>query len=243
MKHSFPIQKTILGAALAVIAGAGAWQNQAQAGPTLDAADTRIVNRVDVLLRRFIKNPDGGPVSIKLVPTDRASEGYFSSVTISSKPVKLKKLYVSEAHLTSKNVKVQIAPLWGEDKVRTTKAQTQMRVVISEDDLTKTLSQGRATRDMKLKVKFVGDKMSVTGQLNYSLLNGPVAGTAKLRQSADHKVFLDILSLKLRGVEVPAFVKSQFSSRINPVIDYNDLPFNPPFKTLKVVGNKAYLST
>ena len=240
MKPFFP-KKLASVAGLCLVLAAGAWQ--IQAAPVLDAADKRVVNRVETLLKGIIQNPNGGAINIKLVPTDRASEGFFSSVTISGKPVKLKKLFVSEAYLSAKNVRVQVPMLWGKNKIRTTKSQTKMRVVISEDDLTKTLSQGRHTRDMNLQVKFEGDKMRVTGQLNYTLLNGPVVGTARLRQTGDRKVFLDILSLKLRGVEVPAFVKNQFSSRINPVIDYRDLPFNPPFKTLKVVGTKAYLST
>lgn len=240
MKHHFS-KSLLAGTAFGLLCGVSAWQ--VQAGPVLDAADQRVVNRVESVLKSTIKNPNGGPVSIKLVPTARASEGFFSSVTISGKPVKLKKLFVSEAYLSAKNVRVQLSALWDKGKIRTTKSQTSMRVVISEDDLTKTLSQGRHTRDMKLKVKFEGDKMRVTGNLNYALLNGPVVGTARLRQTADRKVFLDILSLQLRGVEVPAFVKNQFSSHINPVIDYEDVPFNPPFKTLKIVGNKAYLST
>jgi hypothetical protein len=96
---------------------------------------------------------------------------------------------------------------------------------------------------MNLKVKFLGDKLGVSGNLNYMLLNGPVTGVGKLRMAPGHKVFLDILSLKLRGVEVPAFVKNQFSGRLNPLIDTSDLPFNPPFKGVTVIGKKAVLTT
>ena len=221
----------------------GATLMPAPAQPALDANDKRVTAQVETILKKLVKNPNGGAVAISVVPNARASEGYFDRISIKGAPLQFKKLYVSEFALDARNVKVDVPALSSVKKIRTSKSTTVLRAVISEDDLTKMLSRSKSTRDMGLKVKYVGDKMRVTGNLNYTLVNGPVSGLAKLRQGADHKVYLDILSLKLRGVEAPAFVKNQFSSRINPVIDYEDLPFNPPFKTLKVVGNKAYLST
>jgi len=85
--------------------------------------------------------------------------------------------------------------------------------------------------------------MRIRGHLNYAFLSGPITGEARLRKTNDHNVYLDILSMQLRGVEVPGFVKDQLSNRINPVINYSTLPFNPPFRHLRVVGNKAILST
>ena len=215
----------------------------APAAPALDAKDKRVTAQVESILRNLVKNPNGGGVNISVVPNARASEGYFDRITIKGAPLQFKKLYVSEFALDARNVKIDVPALSSVKKIRTSRSATTLRAVISEDDLTKMLASSKSTKSMGLKVKYVGDKMRVTGNLNYGLVNGPVTGVAKLRQGANHKVYLDIISLQLRGVESPAFVKNQFSNRINPVIDYEDLPFNPPFKTLKVVGNKAYLST
>ena len=233
-----PLALMALGATLL-----GAGLMSSTAAPALDAQDIKVTNQVTGLLKKMIKNPSGGPVTIQVSPNARASEGYFDRIVIKGAPLQFKKLYLSEFALDARNVKVDVPALTSAKKIRTSRSTTILRAVISEDDLTKMLSRSKSTRDMNLKVKYVGDKMRVTGTLNYTLVNGPVSGVAKLRQGADHKVYLDILSLKLRGVEAPGFVKNQFSNRINPVIDYQDLPFNPPFKTLKVVGNKAYLST
>ena len=215
----------------------------AQAAPALDANGKKVVAQVETILKKLVKSPTRAPVTIQVTPNARASEGYFDRIVIRGAPLQFKKLYLSEFALDARNVKIDVPSLFSVKKIRTSRSTTSMRAVISDADLTKMLSRSKGTKDMNLKVKYVGDQMQVTGTLNYTLVNGPVTGTAKLRQGANHKVFLDILSLKLRGVEAPGFVKNQLSNRINPVIDYQDLPFNPPFKTLKVVGNKAYLST
>lgn len=217
--------------------------SRVQSAPALDARDKKVTAQVQSILRDLIKTPPGKPATIQISPNARASEGYFDRIVIKGAPLRFKKLYLSEFLLDARNVKVNVAALSSVRKIRTTRSTTTLRAVISEDDLTRMLGSSGGTKDMNLRVKYVGDKMRVTGTLNYPLVNGPVTGLAKLRQGANHKVFLDILSLKLRGVETPAFVKNQLSSRINPVIDYQDLPFQPPFKTLKVVANKAYLST
>ena len=232
-----------IGLGAALIATALSFPTNAPAAPVLDAKDKRVTAQVQNILRDLVKSPNGGGVNISVVPNARTSEGYFDRIAIKGAPIKFKKLYLSEFSLDARNVKVDVPALSSVRKIRTSRSTTSLRAVISEDDLTKMLSSGKATKSMGLKVKYVGDKMRVTGNLNYGLVNGPVTGFAKLRQGANHKVFLDIISLQLRGVETPAFVKNQFSNRINPVIDYQDLPFNPPFKSLKIVGNKAYLST
>ena len=236
-----PLVAIGLGAAL--IGTALAFPASAPAAPALDANDKRVTAQVESILRNLVKNPNGGAVNISVVPNARASEGYFDRISIKGAPLRFKKLYVSEFALDARNVKIDVPALSSVKKIRTSRSTTTLRAVISENDLTKMLASSKSTKSMGLKVKYVGDKMNVTGNLNYGLVNGPVSGVAKLRQGANHKVYLDILSLKLRGVESPGFVKNQFSNRINPVIDYQDLPFNPPFKSLKIVGNKAYLST
>lgn len=236
-----PLAAIALGVAL--IGTALSFPPSAPAAPVLDAKDKRVTAQIKNILRDLVKSPNGGGISISVVPSARASEGYFDRIAIKGAPLKFKKLYVSDFSLDARNVKVDVPSLSSVKKIRTSRSTTSLRAVISEEDLTKMLASGKATRSMGLKVRYVGDKMRVTGNLNYGLVSGPVTGLAKLRQGANHKVYLDILSLKLRGVEAPAFVKNQFSNRINPVIDYQDLPFNPPFKTLKIVGNKAYLST
>lgn len=219
-------------------------QAPASAAPaTVDATGQRVTHRVDQLLRGVLKTQNGTPIALKITPDARSSQGFFPHITISGGATRLKNLFVSEFQLDAQNVQVDVPALTSVGKVRTVRSQTRLRVVITEDDLTKTLSRGKNTRGMGLRVKYVGDKMRITGNLNYAFLNGPISGLAKLRQTSDHNVYLDILSLQLRGVEAPGFIKNQLSNRINPIVNYSTLPFNPPFRHLHVVGNKAILST
>jgi hypothetical protein len=237
---------TRLGGALfgALLLGGLADHTPAISAPTLDAEDKKVTNQLIAVLHRSLKKPNGDKINLTVVPSARASEGYFSQIRMSAAPAQLKKkLRVTEFALDARNVRVNVAALWGERRVRTLQSQTKLRVTITEDDLTQMLARGKRTKTMGLKVKFLGDKMAVTGNIDYALVNGPVSGLAKLRMMPGHKVNLEILSMKLRGMELPQFVKDNFASRLNPIIDYNDLPFNPPFKGVKVVGKKAYLST
>lgn len=214
------------------------------AAPVLDAGDQRVINRLNWLLNKRVRRPDGSKINIVVVPTERASEGYFAQIRMSGTPAQLKKRFrVSDFALDARNVRLDVASLWNGNRVKTYASTTKLRAVITEDDLTTNLSKGGGTKNMGLRVRFLGDRIGVTGNLNYALINGPVSGTAKLRLAPGHKVYLDILSLKLRGVEVPGFIKNQFSGRINPIISYEDLPFNPPFKSVRMVGNKAILAT
>ncbi len=210
----------------------------------LDAQDQRVVERLRWLLNKRVTRPNGSKINLLIVPTARASEGYFAQVKMSGAPAQLKKRFqVSDFALDARNVRLDVPSLFNGNRVKTYAATTALRAVITEQDLTTNLAKGGGTKDMGLRIRFLGDKIGVTGRLNYALINGPINGTAKLRLAPGHKVFLDILSLKLRGVEVPGFIKNQFSGHINPIISYEDLPFNPPFKSVKMVGNKAVLAT
>lgn len=203
----------------------------------------RITRRVERVLRGVIRTQNGTPIALKITPDARSARGFFPHISMSGGATRLKNLYASQFQLDARNVQIDVPALNNLGKVRTQFSQTRLRVVISENDLTRTLSESKSTRDMGLRVKYVGDRMRITGHLNYAFLSGPITGEAKLRQTSDHNVYLDILSLQLRGVEAPGFVKNQLSNRINPIINYSTLPFNPPFRHLKVVGNKAILST
>ena len=214
----------------------------APAAPVMDAQDKRVVAALTKALKARVSSP-GGTLKLNIVPTSRSGSGYFSQITIVGAPAQIKKLRVSELNMNARNVRIDVPHLMAEGKLRTLQSTTTLRAVVSESDLTKLLARGKSTREMGLRVKYLPDgRLSVNGTLNYTLINGPVSGIGRLRLAPGSKVNLDILSLKLRGREVPQFVKDQFSSRINPVINYEDLPFQPRFRGLKVVGTRAILS-
>ena len=206
----------------------------------MDATGQAVTDKLGAALREKISAP--GHLSSVIKPTPRAAEGYFEEIRIEATGVSLKRIKVTELSMDARNVRIDVPRLMRDGQVETLSSQTTLRAVITEDDLTDMLATGNTTRDMGLKVKYQGTKVSITGNLNYSLVNGPVTGLGGLRMLPGHKVNLDILSLKLRGVEAPSFLKGYLSSKLNPVLDFQDVPFNPPFKGVTVSGQRAVIA-
>jgi hypothetical protein len=238
-------KKLILKPEIVLLSGVSVCTVGAQVAPSLTAADKQVAQQVEKALRSRYTSPNK---SLRLVvqPTTRSREGYFSEIIIEGKPVQIKRLRVSEFSLRAKDVRVKLESL-KKNKVHTSQAKTRFRAVVSENDLTHMFAQGKHTRAMGLKAKYIkdathGDVLQVAGNWKWSWFNGPVTGVGKLRITKDNQVFADIISLKLNGAEVPGFVKNKFSDSLNPVLDYNDVPFQPRFNQLKVQGSRAILT-
>jgi len=204
-----------------------------------DLQGQRVTTALTRVLQAKISSP-GGKMKLTVRPTARAAQGYFSEVYIAAHPATFKKkLRISELVMRARNVRLDVPHLLSKGKVRTLSSTTTLRAVITENDLTSMLAKGKHTAAMGLKVKYIGDRMRVTGNWNWGWFSGPVIGVGKLRLAPGYKINFDIISLKLNGAEVPQFVKDKFSEKINPVIDYEDVPFMPRFRGVKVQGSKA----
>ncbi|HEX8832849.1 MAG TPA: DUF2993 domain-containing protein [Abditibacteriaceae bacterium] len=219
------------------------------AAPTKAAAkstpQSKRAKQVTDALYRHLKgrfSSPGGKMHLTIKPGSRADLGHFSLISVGGKPAKVRKLRISEVAMKASNVRINVSELLRNNELVTLQSNTKLRAVVSENDLTTLLSQGKHTKDMGLRVRYVGDRMHVTGNFRLGWFSGPISGVGKLRLGADNKVFFDILSLKLNGAEAPQPVKNKFSEKINPVIDYNDIPFRPRFKSLKFKGPFAILT-
>ncbi len=198
-------------------------------------------------LTRRISSPSG-KMTLVIKPSARVDLGYFNDVYIAGSPLLIKKLRVSDFSLHARNVHLSTNAILREDHrdIVTYAAQTAARAVISEDDLTWMFSQGKSSRDMNLRAKFIGNQIRVSGNWNWGWFNGPVIvqGTLHLlKSSGGNQVWCDITSLKLNGAEVPGFIKNKFSEQLNPLISYDDLPFKPNIRTLTFHGSKAIITT
>lgn len=212
------------------------------APPKLDAQDRRVAAELTRVLRTRVSSP-GGALNLVVKPSARAAQGEFAEVFIAGRPAQVRRLRISELNLRARNVRIDVPYLFREKKVRTLSSTTTLRAVVTENDITRLMAGGKHTKGLGLRVKYLGgNKMQVTGRLNWKLINGPIKGIAKLRLMPDFKVNLVIVSLQLRGREVPQFVKNQFSEKINPIIDYEDMPFRPRFRGLQVSGTRATLT-
>ena len=209
--------------------------------PAQKAKAQKVTSELTRILKKRIKSP-GGTLQIKIVPGERADLGYFKEIFIDAKPAQIKKLHFSSMVMRARNVRISPAALLNDRSITTLASQTTLRAVITEDEVTAALSKGKESAEKDLKVKFEGDRVRVTGRWKMSWFSGPMEAVGKLRLGSGHTVVADIETLKLNGANVPAAVKNKFSEKINPLIDYNQLPFRPPFKALRFSGAKAIIS-
>jgi len=198
----------------------------------------RVTQVLENYLRKRISSP-GGQLDIKITPSTKADQGYFTDVLIVAKPARIKDRQFSLLRLRAQNVHIDPAALLQKNDLETISSATSLYAEVTDQELTKALAGGKKSSVMNLKVNFKGDLIQVSGNYNWGLFSGPFTATGKLHLASGHQIVADIQSLKINGFEAPAFIKSKFSERINPLIDYNDLPFKPPFRKLVIQGNKA----
>jgi hypothetical protein len=141
--------------------------------------------------------------------------------------------------LHATNVHIDPNALLKNNDLETISSTTSLYAEVTAQELTKALAGGKKSSVMNLKVNFKGDLIQVSGNYNWGLFSGPFTATGKLRLAPGHTIVADIQSLTINGVETPQFIKNKFSERINPLIDYTDLPFKPPFRKLVIQGDKA----
>lgn len=201
-------------------------------------SSARVTKALEDYLRDRISSP-GGKLELKITPGKKADQGYFTEVLIVARPAKIKKRQFSLLRLRAKNLHINPHALLKNNELETISSQTTLYAEVTAQELTKALASGKESSVMNLKVTFKGDLIQVSGNYNWGIFSGPFIATGKLRLASGHQIVADIQSLKINGFEAPALIKNKFSERINPLIDYTDLPFKPPFRKLVIKGNKA----
>lgn len=206
---------------------------------TVIAAPT---GQVSQALERYLKGritSPGGKSQIKITPAPKSQQGYFQEIFITASPAQIQKKRFSQLRLRAKNLRIDPNALLNKNELKTLSSTTTLYAEVTADELTKALASGKDSSKMNLRVKFIGQQIQVSGNYNWGIFSGPFIATGKLRLSSGHKIVADVQSLKINGMEAPVFIKNKFSERINPLVDYTDLPFQPPFRKLVIRGNKA----
>ncbi len=222
---------------LASFAVAGVLALPSQAAPSAQA----VTEALKIALKNSISSP-GGNMVVKITPNTKSAQGYFSEVYVAARPAKIKKRQFSEFVMRGKNVRLDVGKLM-KGHIKTLSSQTTLRAVVTESELTQALAKGRSSADKGMVVKFAGNgAVRVTGNWKMSWFSGPMDAVGKLKLGPNYTVIADIDSLKLNGKTVPVGVKNKFQEKINPLLDYEDLPFRPPFKSLTFAGNKAIIT-
>lgn len=210
---------------------------QVHAAPTAQ----NVTNALESALRKRITSP-GGNLLVKIIPGPRAAQGVLQEVYVEAKPAQIKKRRFSYLAMRARNVRLNVNKLMNGD-IETLSSQTTLRATVTESELTQALARGQESADKNLRVKFRNDgTVRVTGNWHWGWFSGPMEAVGKLRLGPNYTVVADIATLKLNGTNVPTPLKNKFQERINPLIDYEDLPFRPPFKSLTFKGDKAFIA-
>ena len=210
----------------------------AQIAIAASQSGARVTQALENYLRKRITSP-GGKLELKITPSKKADQGYFTEVLIVARPARIKKRQFSLLRLRATNLHIDPNALLEDNDLDTLSSTTTLYAEVTSQELTKALASGKESSVMNLKVNFKGDSIQVSGNYNWGMFSGPFTATGKLRLASGHQIVADIQSLQINGFEAPAFIKSKFSERVNPLIDYTDLPFKPPFRKLVIQGNKA----
>lgn len=219
----------------------------AAVGVEAAVSPTQVVEALEKSLRKFIVNPSAsGAVTIKILPQSTAAttKGRFKEVEIRSEPAKIKgKIPLEEINLTARDVVVEVDRLLKEGDIATTSVgDTTLRAVFSEEGLTSMLSRGKSTRDMNMKVKFLDSKVHVTGNWKLWVFKGPFETTGALWAQNKRYLNIKLETLKINRREAIPAMKTKFEETVNPLVDFEDLPFKPKVKSLRFQDNLCIVS-
>lgn len=206
-----------------------------------------IANLGGKLRWRFTNPQDPKGAEVKIIPYEdpkNSAKGRFKTIILRSTPAAIKKMPVESIDMRADDVTIDVTRLFKNDEIATVKcAKTRLEAVVSEDNLNTLFARGKSTKDMHLKASFVDGKVRITGQWKLFMFKGPIETVGKLALTKDNNLNFDMESLKMNNAEAPDSVKKQFMSRINPVVEFSDLPFQPKVSTITFRGHKVHVST
>jgi len=207
-----------------------------------------VVEKVENKIRSRFTNPENPKqAEIKIIPYENealTAQGRLKTVVIRSTPAMIKKVPAEQISMRADDVRIDVKRLLKEDDLVTiSTARTEVEAIISESNLDALFARGRHTKDMKLKTKFEDGKVRISGYWKLFMFKGPIETVGRLVITPDNNLNYELDSLKLNDREAPASVKKQFMQRLNPVVEFNDLPFKPRIRSIKFKGDKVYVST
>jgi len=182
-------------------------------------------------------------LQVKVVPFENDSltqAGRFQAIVMTADAISRKGITVAPVYVKAFDVTVDLYSLYYKNKLRTpSRKNAVIDAKISESDLNELL----AMKDMPIKNPSVdlGDgKLTFTGQYQ-ALFGHKLIMEAKI-QVADHrKVNLIPTRVTVNGVPLPAGPVRSLLSKLNPLLDLNEVPLSPTLDSLTVTPTHLLL--
>ncbi|MBI3922597.1 MAG: DUF2993 domain-containing protein [Armatimonadetes bacterium] len=208
----------------------------------------RVLHALEQHVRARISNPENPKAAeIKIVPYDSeasTAKGRFKTIIVRSSPAKIKHVPIEEINLRADDVTIDVDQLLKKDDLDTKKSgKTTVEGTVSADNLNALFAGGKATHDMNLKARFEDGKVKISGYWKLFMFKGPIQTVGRLILTKKNTLDFEMDSLKINNREAPKSVKDQFMERLNPVVQFDDIPFRPKITTLTFKGDKVFVST
>lgn len=218
----------------------------ALAALSYSSSNQQVVRALEQVLRRDITNPrDPNGLYLRIVPASptETEKGKFQLVEISSKPARVKNIFMRELRARAVEPVIDVKSLFEKGKLKTVSVkESTLEGVMDAENLERMLSELKATKNMRIKVRVTEEgKMVLEGVLTLLKVNNPFEAVCQA-EVRDGCLYLRIDELKVNGIGAPGFLVSRLEKQINPVVEPKDLPFNPRIRTVRIHRGLIYLN-
>lgn len=209
---------------------------------------SQILSALQKHLKERVVNPEKGKEpSFKIIPVSNekeAAQGHLSLVTLECSPVEIKKKLTMETlRIHAEDVVIDSEKLMKtDDLIVKSSKHVSLSASITANQFTSFLARGKHTKDMNIKVKYVNEKLHISGNWKLLFFSGPLTTVGRLVVAKKDEIHFKVDSLQLNGIGAPRSLINKFEQSINPVVESNDLPLSPPISTVKFKGDALLIS-
>jgi len=182
-------------------------------------------------------------LTIKVVPFQNDSltqAGRFQAIVLKADSISRKGITVAPIYVKAFDVTLDLYTLYYKNEIKTSKRKnTIINAKISETSLNKLL----AMKDMPIKnpkVDFGTGKLTFTGKYQ-AIFGHNLLMEAKLEVADHRKVNLIPTRVSVNGVPLPAGPVRSLLSKLNPLLDLQDVPLSPTLDSLTITPTSIIL--
>jgi hypothetical protein len=174
---------------------------------------------------------------------EETAKGKFQSVEISTKPAKIKGVFLREFYGRAIEPVVDVNALLREGELKTVAVkESVMEGVMDAEALEQIFAEGTSTRPMKIKVRITDDgRIQLRGILTLLRINNPFEAICRAEPGKDG-LYVRIDELRVNGVPAPAFLRHRLEERVNPVVKRDALPFHPEIRSVRIHQQLIYVN-
>ncbi|MCS7224769.1 MAG: hypothetical protein NZ959_09480 [Armatimonadetes bacterium] len=207
---------------------------------------SKVATALEQHLRALIVNPSSkNGVQLEILtrsPAD-ADQGRFQLISISSAPAQIKGVFLREFRGRVVDAVIDVPALLQRGKLRTLRAQESVvDGILDGEALEKMFALGKSTKPMKIKVEVLDGVVKLTGVLTLIGINNPFEALCRVVPSPEGlNVIID--ELRVNGIPAPAIIRSRLEKKINPVVNRDEIPFSPEFRSIRFKDGLIYVSS